>query len=97
MVNSQEKPQNYPFYSAHFDLDSFILYNDGDLGNQIAQLEDDAPDLQEDQAITDENKVVTTESDETPGSLYNMDFDGAVRKEGVGAGVWIHNHKSRYS
>jgi hypothetical protein len=26
-----------------------------------------------------------------------MDFDGAVRKEGVGFEVWIHNHKSRYS
>jgi ribonuclease HI len=26
-----------------------------------------------------------------------MDFDGAMSKEGDGAGVWIHNHKSRYS
>jgi ribonuclease HI len=26
-----------------------------------------------------------------------MDFDGAVSKEGVGAGVWVHNHKARYS
>jgi hypothetical protein len=30
MVSSQEKPHNYPLYSAHSDLDSFILYNDGD-------------------------------------------------------------------
>jgi hypothetical protein len=44
MVNSQEKPHNYPLYSAHSDLDSFILYNDGDLEEQIAQLEDDTPD-----------------------------------------------------
>jgi hypothetical protein len=26
-----------------------------------------------------------------------MDFDGAVTKEGDGDGVWLHNHKSRYS
>jgi len=26
-----------------------------------------------------------------------MDFDGAVSKEGVGAGVWLHNHKARHS
>ena len=26
-----------------------------------------------------------------------MDFDGAIRKEGVGAGVWLHNQKTRYS
>jgi ribonuclease HI len=26
-----------------------------------------------------------------------MDFDGAVSKEGVGAGVWLHNHQKRYS
>ena len=26
-----------------------------------------------------------------------MDFDGAVSKEGAGAGVWLHNKKSRYS
>jgi hypothetical protein len=26
MVSSQEKPHNYPLYSAHSDLDSFILY-----------------------------------------------------------------------
>jgi hypothetical protein len=36
MVSSQENPHNYPLYSAHSDLDSFILYNDGDLEEQIA-------------------------------------------------------------
>jgi len=27
VVSSQEKPQNFPIYSMHFDMDSFILYN----------------------------------------------------------------------
>jgi len=65
MVNSQENPHNYPLYYFHSDLDSFMLYNDGDLDNQIAQLEDVAPDLQKDQGITEESKFVTTKSDVT--------------------------------
>ena len=35
MVSSQEKPHNYPLYSVHFDLDSFILYNDEDINEQV--------------------------------------------------------------
>lgn len=27
VVSSKEKPQNFPIYSIHFDMDSFILYN----------------------------------------------------------------------
>jgi hypothetical protein len=49
MVTSQEKPHNYPLYSAHSDLDSFILYNDGDMGEQIIQLEEDTSGLDEGQ------------------------------------------------
>ena len=28
MVSSEEKPQNFPIYSIHSDMDSFILFND---------------------------------------------------------------------
>jgi hypothetical protein len=38
MVSSQEKPHNYPLYFAHSDLDSFILYDDGDTEEQYTQL-----------------------------------------------------------
>lgn len=31
MVSTQGSPQNYPLYYVHSDLDSFILYNDGDI------------------------------------------------------------------
>ena len=41
MVSSQEKLHNYPLYSAHSDLDLFILYNDGDTGEQDTQLIED--------------------------------------------------------
>ena len=48
MVNSQEKPHNYPLYFAHSDLDSFILYKDGDMEEQIPQMEEDTLDPNED-------------------------------------------------
>jgi ribonuclease HI len=40
-------------------------------------------------------KNVITE--ELPVDFWSMDFDGAVSKEGAGAGVWLHNHRNRYS
>jgi hypothetical protein len=64
MVNSQEKPHNYPLYSVHSNLDSFILYNDGDLDSQIAQLEDDASSLKESKETPKESEKVTTKTDE---------------------------------
>jgi hypothetical protein len=45
MVSSQEKLHNYPLYSTHSNLDSFILYNDGDTEEQITQLEEDTSSL----------------------------------------------------
>jgi hypothetical protein len=97
MVNCQEKPHNYPLYFVHSDLESFILYNYGDLDNQIAQLEDDASSLEENQVITKESKTVTTETDEPVENFWSMDFNGDISKEGVGAWVWVHNHKEMYS
>jgi hypothetical protein len=97
MVNSQENPHNYPLYSAHFDLDSFILYNDDDMGEQIAQLEEDTFDLNEDQEINKAKEKKLVISEELPADFWSMDFDGAVSKEGAREGVWLHNHKSRYS
>jgi hypothetical protein len=49
MVRSQEKPHNYPLYSAHSDLDSFILYNDGDTEEQDTQVMKDTSGQDEDQ------------------------------------------------
>jgi hypothetical protein len=97
MVSSQQKPHNYPLYSAHFDLDSFILYNDGDTRGQITQLEEDTSGLDEGQEITEVERKKNVITEELPADFWSMDFDGAVSKEGVGAGVWLHNHRSRYS
>jgi hypothetical protein len=85
MVSSQERPHNYPLYLTHSDLDSFILYNDDDMGEQIAQLEEDTFDLNEDQEITEAKGKEIVISEEFPANFWSMDFDGVVSKEGAGA------------
>jgi ribonuclease HI len=42
-------------------------------------------------------KMQNVITEEFPADFWSMDFDGALSKEGVGAGVWLHNHQKRYS
>jgi ribonuclease HI len=97
MVSSQEKPHNYPLYSAHSDLDSFILYNDGDTEEQDTQLMEDVSSQDEGPEIGEVAKMKNVITEEFPSNFWSMDFDGAVSKEGAGARVWLHNHRKRYS
>jgi hypothetical protein len=46
MVSGQDKPHNYPLYYVHSDLDSFILYNYGDMERQIVNLENDVYNME---------------------------------------------------
>jgi hypothetical protein len=96
MANSQENPHSYPLYSAHSDLNSFILYNDGDTREKIVELEEDTLDLKEGQEIAEAERKKNVISEELPVDFWSMDFDGAISKEGVGAGVWLQNNKSGY-
>jgi len=34
MVSSENKPQNYPIYSMHLDVDSFIMFNTDQTPNE---------------------------------------------------------------
>jgi hypothetical protein len=62
-------------YSAHFDLDSFILYNASDTGEQIAQLEEDTLDPKEGQEIAEAKGKKNMISEELPVDFWTMDFD----------------------
>lgn len=76
MVSSEENPQNFPIYSMHSDMDSFILYNVENDKKEIT-----AKDL----------KYRTTDSENIfHESLWNLDFDGSINIIGAGAGAWIH-------
>jgi ribonuclease HI len=97
MVSSQEKPHNYPLYSAHSDLDSFILYNDGDTEEQDTQLMEDVSSQDEVPESGEVAKMKNVITEDFLTDFWSMDFDGAMSKEGAGAGVWLHNHRKRYS
>jgi hypothetical protein len=66
MVSSQEKPHNYPLYSAHSDLDSFILYNDGDTGEKNTQLGEDTSSPDEGQEIIEVARMKTVITKKLP-------------------------------
>jgi ribonuclease HI len=53
--------------------------------------------LNEGQEITEAERKKNVITEELPVDFKSMDIDGSVSKEGVGAGVWLHNHRSRYS
>ena len=87
MVSSQEKPHNYPLYSAHSDLDSFILYNYGDTEEQDTQLMEDVASQDEGPESGEAAKMKNVITEDFPADFWSMDFDGDVSKEGAGAGV----------
>ena len=41
MVSNRDRPNNTPIYSIHSNLDSFILYNEVDINEQIKENEED--------------------------------------------------------
>jgi hypothetical protein len=82
MVSSQEKPHNYPLYSVHSDLDSFILYNDGDMGEQDTQLVKDTSSQDEGQEIIEVEKMKNVITEELPADLWSMTLmEQRVKKE----------------
>lgn len=84
MVTSQERPHNYPLYFVHSKMDSFILYNDGDIDAQVTKVENDI-----DQKHENQTQIVQQNTKTEP--FWNMSFDGSCRKSSLGAGVWVSN------
>ena len=50
MVSSEEKPQNFPIYAVHSDIDSYILFND----NTGLTNDDETKTLKQDQDINEQ-------------------------------------------
>jgi hypothetical protein len=82
MVSTQEKPHNYPLYSAHSDLDSFILYHDSKAEEQDTQMTEEDNNLNEGTESGEATKVENEIAEDFPTEFWSMDFDGAVSKEG---------------
>lgn len=71
VVSSESKPENFPIYSIHSDMDSFILFNDdtnSPIDNEPFTLEQQAHINEESVARTDET-VTTTNATSIPKEL----------------------------
>jgi hypothetical protein len=90
MVSSKRKPNNHPIYSVDTEVGSSIFYND-------LCFEEEDPKIVElpvkDEADHQAGKISDQQNNEDE-EMWNMNFDGAASKEGVGAGVWIIPPKS---
>ena len=61
VVSSESKPENFPIYSIHSDMDSFILFNDetnSPIDNEPLALEQQAHINEE--SVTHTSETVTT-------------------------------------
>eukprot|EP00253_Pinus_taeda_P004916 PITA_04916 len=85
IVSSQERPDNYPLYSVHIDLDSFTLYNenDEDIDTQVKQAENEFNEKHDTQV------PIMQQNPETE-PLWNMTFDGSCGKIGSGKNNYGH-------
>lgn len=82
MISSEEKPQKFPIYYMHSNIDSFILYNIENDKKEIT-----AKDLQ--YKIVDNENIFHD-------SLWHLDFDGYVNRLGVGVGMWVINIENNH-
>lgn len=89
MVSTQGRPQNYPLYSVHSNLVSFILYNDGDIHNQVINAENEV-------SKTDLAQTQITKLKISPEPLWSMSFDGSYSKDGAGVGIWVVNTRNNH-
>jgi len=76
MVSIPNKPQNHPIYSVDTNLGTFVFYNELCLE-------------EEEQGDSESNQQDKHKQEELDG-LWSMRFDGAVNREGAGAGVQIN-------
>jgi len=68
MVTSEEKPQNFPIYAVHSDMDSFILFND------------DTGPIDDDKYFTLEQNVHTNEQINAKGTEIMQSVDETILK-----------------
>ena len=83
MVNSTDKPQNYPIYSIHSNMDSFFLYNSDTRKDNNIVLKQEHKEPNSDNIFHE--------------SRWHLDFDDSVNRLGAGVGVWIHNMENNHS
>jgi ribonuclease HI len=85
MVSNKSQPNNHPIYSVETELGSSIFFNDlcfEEKGPEIDMADKDRSDQQ--------IEKFSEQQDSAENEMWSMRFDGAVSREGAGAGVWIN-------
>ena len=97
MTRNKENPENHPIYSIDIDIGSSMLLNDSCPQKSNPRPSKSTSDEANQHSI--EAKQEHEPSDLPPApkeaeeGWWHMDFDGAVRKEGGGAVIWIRPHQ----
>jgi ribonuclease HI len=84
MVISKTHLNNHPIYSVDTEIGSSIFYNDLSFEEEESTTVMTVDDKSAQRVVKCANLRDCMENE-----LWNMSFDGVVRKEGSGAGVWI--------
>lgn len=94
-ISSQENPDNSPIYFFHSDLDSFILYNNENINEQVVVNEKLVEKEEEKKEKLD---LVEHENHKSkPKPIWSMSFDGSCGKNRSGVGVWVHNTNNNHT
>jgi hypothetical protein len=84
MVSSKMQPNNHPIYSIDMEVGSSIFYND------LSFEEEESTTIMTVNEETVQKVPECADSEEhMENRIWNMHFNDAVNKEGVGADVWV--------
>jgi hypothetical protein len=85
MVSNKAQPNNHPIYSVETEIGSSIFFNDLNFEEKVPEIDMTAKDQSDQQNEESLEKKIMQKY-----RMWNMSFDGAVSREGAGAGVWIN-------
>jgi len=88
MVSSKTQLNNHPIHYVDIEIGSSIFYNDLSFERE----EPTTVMIVEDKIVHRAKECIDSRK-HVENKMWNMSFDGAINKEGVGASVWINPPK----
>jgi hypothetical protein len=89
MVRIKLQPQNHPIYAVNTEVGSSIFYNDLSFKE-----EEPTTIITADEKTMQETTECADPKDHAKNMVWNMSFDGAVNREGVGVGICMSPPKA---
>jgi hypothetical protein len=85
MVSIPDRPNNHPIYVVDTGIGASIFYNN----LCFEEGDENEPKIPEKKGEQLQEELILDQTNDDDDGLCNMDFDGAVSKEGAGSCVWI--------